>query len=190
MAAPLILAGLVASGLLVAPTPLTRGHAVARADAPTMLQLGRREQLQLAGSSLLAVLSAAPQPASASYALYKAAGDTMAERKASGDWKPGSDRATLSAIQDDITRKRPGSPNKMKKPPQYCAGQTSGVQPMLENICGNIGISKADQSNAQVDNFGNMAIGIGTETAEYKRYRAAVEQAQDAQRLRDKYAER
>ena len=31
---------------------------------------------------------------------------------------------------------------------------------MLENICEDIGMSKADQSNTRQDAFGNMAIGV------------------------------
>ena len=146
----------------------------------SMPSLGRRELL---GSGVLFALALSPRPASASYALYKAAGDTMAERKASGDWKPGSDRETLASIQAGIERKRPTNPNKVRKAPQYCAGQTSGVQPMLENICSNIGISKADQSNTMADTFGNMVIGV--ESEEYKRYKAASERAADNQRLRE-----
>ena len=37
---------------------------------------------------------------------------------------------------------------------RYCAGQTAGVQPMLENICAEYGLSKADQSNTAMDEYG------------------------------------
>lgn len=188
LSAPLLLTnllGLVASAPSAIPPRCST--VTARGGACSMLLTGRRESLLLAGGSLIAALGLPLQPASASYALYKAAGDTMAERKATGDWKPGNDRAILSGIQDDIKAKRPFS-KPSKYAGKYCAGQTSGVQPMLENICANIGISKADQSNAQADSLGIMTIGIGTETAEYKRYRALIDQAADAQRLRDQYA--
>lgn len=146
------------------------------------MMLDRRELI--AGGSLLAAL-ALPRPAEASYALYKASQDTYTERKATGYVPVAvSDRESLAAIQAGIARKRPSSQLKVKKAPQYCAGQTSGVQPMLENICANIGISKADQSNSQVDQFGNMAIGENLQSADYKRYLKAQEQAADAERLR------
>jgi hypothetical protein len=187
LSAPLLLTNLL--GMVTSPSaiPPRCSTVTARGGAHSMLLTGRRESLLLAGGSLIAALGLPLQPASASYALYKAAGDTMAERKATGDWKPGNDRAILSGIQDDIKAKRPFS-KPSKYAGKYCAGQTSGVQPMLENICANIGISKADQSNAQADSLGIMTIGIGTETAEYKRYRALIDQAADAQRLRDQYA--
>ena len=186
LSAPLLLTNLL--GMVTSPSATPRCSMVeARGGACSMLLTGRCESLLLAGGSLIAALGLPLQPASASYALYKAAGDTMAERKATGDWKPGNDRAILSGIQDDIKAKRPFS-KPSKYAGKYCAGQTSGVQPMLENICANIGISKADQSNAQADSLGIMTIGIGTETAEYKRYRALIDQSADAQRLRDKYA--
>ena len=57
------------------------------------------------------------------------------------------------------------------------------VQPMLENICANIGISKADQSNTQVDSFGNMNIGVYNEQYKLKQLEAA-----EAARLRAKAA--
>ena len=156
-----MLAPLLLSFALLNGPPAARP--ASRAGACSMSVMGRREQLQLAGGSLLAALALPAQPASASYAMYKAASDTMAERKASGDWKPGSDRATLASIQNDIAVKRPYSkPSKYEG--KYCAGQTSGVQPMLENICANIGISKADQANTQQDVVGNMV--IGAESAE------------------------
>lgn len=111
----------------------------------------RRDVLSAASASLMA-LAATPLPSHASYALYQASYDSYGERKATG-YVPvaTSDKATLSAIQNDIQRKRPQSALKAKKPPQYCAGQTSAVSPMLENVCANIGVSKADQSNAMVD---------------------------------------
>ena len=72
-----------------------------------------------------------------------------------------NDKATLRSIQADIAVKRPQySTIKLKKKPQYCAGQTASVTPMLENICENIGLSKADQSNTMRDEFGNMNIGV------------------------------
>ena len=57
------------------------------------------------------------------------------------------------------------------------------VQLMLENICANIGISKADQSNTQVDSFGNMNIGVYNEQYKLKQLEAA-----EAARLRAKAA--
>merc|ERR1711939_766254 len=120
--------------------------------------VGRRSAMALG----LAGLTAMPMASHASYALYQSSETTMAERKASGDWQRsiGSDTATLQEIQADILRKRPQNALKAQKPPQYCAGQTSAVSPFLENRCQVIGVSKADQSNAMVDGFGNMNVGV------------------------------
>ena len=135
-----------AASALLPPTGMGNGKRAALRAAPS-----RREMLSASGASLLA-LAALPLPAHASYALYQASYDSFGERKATG-YVPvaTSDRATLSAIQTDIQRKRPQSALKAKKAPQYCAGQTSAVSPMLENVCANIGVSKADQSNAMAD---------------------------------------
>jgi hypothetical protein len=76
-----------------------------------------------------------PAPAHASYAMYAAAQDTYLERKSSG-YVPvaTNDKATLTAIQDTIAKKRGVAYEKRKKAPQYCAGQTASVTPMLENV--------------------------------------------------------
>ena len=145
---------------------------------------GRREALLGSGMLLLGGLSQ-PNPAEASYALYSAAQDSYVDRQKSG-YVPiaTDDRATLAAIQTGIERKRGASyTSKKGKKAQYCAGQTSGVQPMLENICANIGISKADQSNTQVDAFGNMNIGVYNE-----QYKLKQVEASEAARLRAKVA--
>lgn len=78
---------------------------------------------------------------------------------------------------------------KPTKAPQYCAGQTSAVTPMMENICANIGVSKADQSNTMVDDFGNMNIGqynglSGAEAAQRDYRQMKVREAAEAARLR------
>ena len=71
-----------------------------------------------------------------------------------------NDRATLKSIQGDIAMKRPEYlKKKATKKVQYCAGQTAAVTPLLENKCDTIGLSKADQTNTQRDDFGNMNIG-------------------------------
>ena len=125
----------------------------------------RRDVLSTAGASLLA-LAAAPLPSHASYALYQASYDSYGERKATGFVPVAtSDTATLSAIQGDIQRKRPQSALKAKKAPQYCAGQTSAVSPMLENVCANIGVSKADQSNAMVDSCASALVAAASAPA-------------------------
>lgn len=72
-----------------------------------------------------------------------------------------NDRATLRSIQSDIAQKRPEYlKKKATKKVQYCAGQTAAVTPLLENKCETIGLSKADQTNTQRDDFGNMNIGV------------------------------
>lgn len=136
----------------------------------------RRELLS--GGLLAAAALALPRPAQASYAMYQASYDTFQDRKATG-YVPvaTNDRASLEEIQAGIARRRPGyEEKKARKGTQYCAGQTSGVSPMLENICTNIGISKADQSNTQVDAFGNMNAGAaGAQYKEYQRLRALAD---------------
>mmetsp|Transcript_64161 Transcript_64161/g.169532 ORF Transcript_64161/g.169532 Transcript_64161/m.169532 type:complete len:133 (+) Transcript_64161:147-545(+) len=111
------------------------------------------------GASALA-LALPPRAAEASYAMYSASQQSFQERQATGFVPVAtSDKASLAQIQQQISFKRPQSAMKVKKAPQYCAGQMASVQPMMENICANIGISKADQSNTRVDTFGNMNIG-------------------------------
>lgn len=124
----------------------------------------------LAGLSLLLASGVLPGRAEASYALYQASQSSFDERKAT-NYVPvaTNDRATLSEIQDEISRKRPRSERQLKKPPQYCAGQMAAVQPMMENVCANIGISKADQSNTMRDEFGNMNVGTYTDILQSKR---------------------
>ena len=121
-----------------------------------------RRQVLVGLSTLLA--GALPRGAEASYALYQASQASFDERKATG-YVPvaTNDRATLAEIQAEIAVKRPRSERLQKKPPQYCAGQMAAVQPMMENVCANIGISKADQSNTMRDDFGNMNVGTYVE---------------------------
>jgi len=141
----------------------------------------RRELLT--GGLLAAASLVVPRPAHASYALYQASYDSYNDRKATGFVPVATnDIATLKDIQKDIAKRRPGfSEKRARKGTQYCAGQMSAVSPMMENICGNIdariGISKADQSNTMVDQFGNMNIGaFGAQAAEAKRLRDLANQ--------------
>eukprot|EP00308_Calcidiscus_leptoporus_P023421 CAMPEP_0119353650 /NCGR_PEP_ID=MMETSP1334-20130426/2762_1 /TAXON_ID=127549 /ORGANISM="Calcidiscus leptoporus, Strain RCC1130" /LENGTH=154 /DNA_ID=CAMNT_0007366981 /DNA_START=117 /DNA_END=581 /DNA_ORIENTATION=- len=130
---------------------------------PSHERVARRE-LVLGLSSALVAVVAAPRSAEASYALYKASQDSFIERKETGFVPVAtSDRQTLAGIQADIARKRPRSEVQLKRKPQYCAGQMSNVQPMMENICETIGLSKADQSNTLPDEFGNMNIAVYAE---------------------------
>ena len=135
------------------PTP--RGAAVSTSSC-------RREVLAGAGAAAAIALLGLPSHAHASYALYQASQDSYVDRK-STNFVPvaTSDRATLQAIQSDIADRRPQyrAVKAKKKPAQYCAGQTASVQPMLENICAEYGLSKADQSNTAQDEYGNMVIG-------------------------------
>jgi hypothetical protein len=112
----------------------------------------RRELLSGGAAALGLAALATPTQARASYALYQSSYDSYQDRKATG-YVPvaTSDKESLKEIQGDIRSKRPASFRKPQKAPQYCAGQTSAVTPMMENICGNIGVSKADQSNTMVD---------------------------------------
>ena len=156
---------------------------------PAVRDLPRMGRRAAVGGGLLA-FSALPAPSYASYALYSASETTMAERKATGDWQRsiGSDTETLESIQANIVRKRPQAAQS-KRAPQYCAGQTSAVSPLLENRCGIIGVSKADQSNALTDSYGNMNVGVynslsGQEKARVEARQAMIREAADNARLR------
>jgi hypothetical protein len=141
---------------LALQSPLPQAH---RGEGAVV---GRRGALL--GFSALVATSALPRGADASYAMYAASQASFDERKKTG-YVPvaTSDKESLREIQSDIQRKRPQSALQLKKQPQYCAGQMSNVQPMMENICSNIGLSKADQSNTRKDEFGNMNVGAYVE---------------------------
>merc|ERR1719424_1567737 len=130
---------------------------VPTAPAAPAAALGRRGALL--GALAATSLAAAPRSVDASYALYAASQETWDERRAT-KFVPvaTSDSESLRDIQSAIRRKRPSS--KKEKKPQYCAGQMSVVSPMYENICADIGASKADQSNTRYDYTGlNMDVG-------------------------------
>ena len=165
MAKSLIIAAtsLASASALVGPAgapprpsmPIVSGEphlASSSSGASIVAQSGRRQFMAsiVAGA---AALTALPTPGHASYALYAASLDTITERKASGDWQKsiGTDTSALQEIQAGIAKKRPSYNQKAQKAPQYCAGQTAAVSPMMENRCQNIGVSKADQSNAMAD---------------------------------------
>jgi len=178
------------SVLSLTPTlPASQQPAVAAASAAAAAsRRGTRRDLLLAGG--VAALGGLATPAHASYALYQSSYDTFQDRKATGYVPVATDdRASLAEIQKDIRRKRPASAMKPERTPQYCAGQTSAVTPMMENICSNIGVSKADQSNTMTDAFGNMNIGSytsasGAERAAQEARLARVKEAAEAARLR------
>lgn len=116
-----------------------------------LLVTSRGRVLAMAISAAAVALS---EPAFASYAMYQASYDSYTDRKKDPNFKPvaTNDRASLAEIQQDIEQKRGAAYTKRKKKaPQYCAGQTSSVTPMLENICANIGLSKADQTNRVIE---------------------------------------
>lgn len=139
------------SSSLALRTPLTPSQPTASSrpgDGP--VRSSTRRELLFASS--IAMVAALPSPAHASYALYQSSYDSFQERKTTGYVPVATDdKETLAEIQRDIRRKRPQTALKPEKAPQYCAGQTSAVTPMMENICANIGVSKADQSNSMVD---------------------------------------
>jgi hypothetical protein len=135
--------------------PIVSGepHLASSSSGSIVARSGRR-QFMASLAAGAAALTALPTAGHASYALYAASLDTITERKASGDWQKsiGTDTTALQEIQAGIARKRPTYSQKAAtKVPQYCAGQTSAVSPMMENRCVNIGVSKADQSNAMAD---------------------------------------
>ena len=139
--------------------PAVRGGAMRHADdAAALGRRSSRRDLLAGGVAALGSLAALPAPVHASYALYQSSYDSFQDRKTTG-YVPvaTSDRATLAAIQGDIRKKRPPSPYKPEKAPQYCAGMTGNVTPMYENICSNIGVSKADQSNTMADACARLA---------------------------------
>ena len=173
----------------LAPEP-ARSSARTASAATDVVRHSSRRQLLTGAAAALGGLAALPAPSMASYALYQSSYDSFQDRKATG-YVPvaTNDRATLAEIQQDIRRKRPLPTNKPEKAPQYCAGQTASVTPMLENICSNIGASKADQSNSMTDAFGNMNVGsytsmTGAERAAADARLARATQAAEAARLR------
>ena len=140
---------------LVTPPPSAAFTAAPAAptDAATAVERhsrSRRRDLLVGALGGLAAAALPTSPAHASYALYQSSYDSFQERKAT-NYVPvaTSDTQTLEDIQAQIRRKRPST--KPAKAPQYCAGQTASVTPMLENVCANIGVSKADQSNTMTD---------------------------------------
>ena len=141
-----------ASCSMVVPPPL--GVSRVAAARPSDLGAARRStRRDLLAGGLAAIGSfAAVAPAHASYAMYQSSYDDFQDRKKTG-YVPvaTSDRETLAQIQADIRKRRPQSSLRPERAPQYCAGQTSAVTPMLENVCANIGVSKADQSNTMTD---------------------------------------
>lgn len=155
-----LLLALAGASALSVPGPAARvapPHSAPTPAAAPAAPLGRRGALL--GALAAGALAAAPRGAHASYAMYAASQETWDERKAA-KYVPvaTSDVETLREIQTNIRKKRPAA--KEKKKPQYCAGQMSVVNPMYENICADIGISKADQSNTIYDYTGlNMDVG-------------------------------
>jgi len=180
--------------LLVPLSPTATQNAVAP-TAPAPAGRSSRRELLAGGALGLAAAVLQPLPAHASYALYQSSYDSFQDRKTTGFVPVATnDRESLAEIQAGIRRKRPQSSQKPTKAPQYCAGQTSAVSPMLENICANIGVSKADQSNTVTDAFGNMNIGTYTSLDQSERAAAdarmqRVQQASEAARLRKQYGE-
>lgn len=159
----LSLAASTACGSLIVPAststpvkpnmPVVSGGEPQLAGSSSLSALSGRRRVLASFAAGAGMLMAMPAPSQASYALYSASQSTMAERKATGDWQKsiGSDTTALQEIQAGIAKKRPQSELKAKRAPQYCAGQTAAVSPMMENRCGIIGVSKADQSNAMTD---------------------------------------
>ena len=94
----------------------------------------RRDLLATAALTMIGggLANAAPQSASASYALYQSSYDSFQDRKATG-YVPvaTSDTASLSELQDNIRRKRPMSTNKPEKAPQYAAACARTAVPRL-----------------------------------------------------------
>jgi hypothetical protein len=157
------MAPMVAHGEPPAAAAASAANAL-RSSSSSQMALGsrRRDVMVGAGASLLAAIATAP-PASASYALYQASYDTYSERKAT-NYVPvaTNDRESLQEIQQGIAQRKGVAYTKKAatRKKQYCAGQTASVSPFLENRCDEIGMTKADQSNTMVDEFGNMNVGV------------------------------
>jgi hypothetical protein len=105
-----------------------------------------RRQLLTAAAASAAV--AAPQGANASYTLYAASQESFDTRKRE-NWVPvaTSDTQTLAMIQAELDEKRPQRKViRATKKQVFCAGKTSAVSPLMENVClpENTGASKAD----------------------------------------------
>jgi hypothetical protein len=103
-----------------------------------------------------------PDAAHASYRLYKAAADERDSMIQAGTWKQGRDVDDAAfqgaAARTEAERVRALKYSKAAKSGsagKYCAGQTSTVSPMMENLCVRIGSSKADQATQTIDQFGS-----------------------------------
>jgi hypothetical protein len=119
-------------------------------------------------SSLLALalagppLALVPAPAWASYSLYKAASDERDAYIKEGKWKQGRDIDDAAfqgvAARSEAERIRAlkySRASKSGSAGKFCAGQTSNVSPMMENLCVRIGTSKADKATQYIDEFGS-----------------------------------
>ena len=80
-------------------------------------------------------------PAFSSYYLHESTLNDIIMKKKLGDWNPTSDFRTLKEIQEGIKKKQTRFTQK-----RYCAGLPSINQPMLLNVCDEIGLTKAEQA--------------------------------------------
>lgn len=103
-----------------------------------------------------------PPAARASYSLYKAASDERSAKLKEGTWKQGRDIDDASfqglGARNEAEKLRAfkySRANKAGNAGKFCAGQTSNVSPMMENICVRVGSTKADQATQIIDEFGS-----------------------------------
>jgi len=177
MYAALLLAQPVAGARVVlAPRPLAAQPSGASARAalsrraallmpaqPPDVGAGGALSRRTLAASLFAVALAPLPPAQASYTLYKAAQDERDAKILEGSWQrqgrdiEDADYQGLGA-RNDAERSRAlkySRANKAGTAGKFCAGQTSTVSPMMENLCVRIGSTKADRATQLIDQFGS-----------------------------------
>jgi len=124
--------------------------------------------------ALLGVLaaSAAPRPSMAAIKEgggWKKANADLISAKAAALYKPptaaelAEERAEKESKKQRYAKIKAEMLAEKAKPdapkPVYCAGLQSQNQPMYVNMCDIVGPTKADQSNTEIDSFGNAVLG-------------------------------
>jgi len=133
-------------------------------------QVSRRKMV----GALLGVLAAAAAPRPSEAILesgkgWKKANADLIQAKAAALYRPPTaeelevERAEKEAKKQRYAKIKADMLAEKAKPdapkPVYCAGLQSQNQPMYVNMCDIVGPTKADQSNTEIDSFGNAVLG-------------------------------
>lgn len=156
---------LVCALALVALARTADGRVGARTARPSTrapAQLPRRAACAALAAGALGALGARPEPASASYTMYKAASEARDQKIREGTWKQGIDLDDAAyqgvGARSDYEKKRAlqyAIDSRSGKAGKFCAGQMSVVSPQMENLCVRYGVSKADMATQDIDQFGS-----------------------------------